>query len=93
MKVFLGLGKLLALVFWLVVLANWLQPFAEPFAQGLWLLGGVFAVVHLLEMLLFNGRFQGRDSPWWDRLQVLLFGVFHALTLLPPDVAAKQTAA
>ena len=92
MKVFLGLGKLLALVFWLGVLANLLQPFAEPFAQGLWLRGGIIAVVHLLEVALFNGRFQGRDSPWWDRLQVLLFGVFHALTLPPPDVAADQAA-
>jgi len=92
MKLFLWLGKLLALVFWLVVLANWLQPFAEPFAQGLWLLAGVVGCVHLLEMLLFNGRFQGRGRPWRDRLQVLLFGVFHALALPQPGAETDQAA-
>lgn len=77
MKVLLGLGKVVVVLFWLAVVINLVRPFAAPFAQGLLLAGGLTALVHLAEVALFNARFQARPRPWLDRLQVLLFGGFH----------------
>lgn len=88
MKVFLGLGKGLVLLFWLAVLVNLFKPFGPPFAQGLWLAGGLIGLIHLAELLLFKARFQGRAHPGLDRLQVLLFGIFHLSTL--PQPPAKE---
>lgn len=88
MKVFLGLGKAGAVLFWLVVLANLLDPFAQPFDLLLRLGGGLILLTHVLELLLFGARLKGRPRPWRDRLQVLLFGVFHLLAL--PQPRAKE---
>ena len=67
MKVFWGLGRLLTLLFWLVVLVNLVVPFVHP--------------LHLLELLVFRASFRGRPAPGRDRLRVLLFGIFHLQTL------------
>jgi putative membrane protein len=70
-------GKAAFLVFWLAVLANLLEPFAYPFHP---LINGVAAallLLHFIEMLATGARLKSRPSPWLDRLQVLLFGVFH----------------
>ncbi|MET1080925.1 MAG: DUF1145 domain-containing protein [Pseudomonas sp.] len=84
MKVFLGFGKGLVLLFWGAVVVNLIEPFARPFGEGLHLAGGLVLVAHVLELLLFNGRFKGRANPALDRLQVLLFGAFHLFPLLKP---------
>ncbi|WP_137886723.1 DUF1145 domain-containing protein [Pseudomonas sp. 2FE] len=90
MKVFLRLGKVVAGLFWLVVLVNLLSPFAKPFDLLLYVLGGVILLAHVAELTLFNYRLQGRPQPGLDRLQVLLFGVFHLLGL--PQPAVKREA-
>lgn len=77
MKVFWGLGKCVGLVFWLVVVVNLLQPFTHPINLLVNLVASVLLLVHLLEVLLFNRTLKTRAHPWRDRLQVLLFGIFH----------------
>ncbi|MHC6224376.1 DUF1145 domain-containing protein [Pseudomonas sp. X10] len=84
MKFILGLGKALTVVFWWVVLVNLLIPQYSPFnllisAAGIALLG-----LHLLEVLFFNGCLRGRSHRWFDRLQILLTGIFHVMSIPKP---------
>ncbi|TWI53057.1 putative membrane protein [Pseudomonas duriflava] len=71
------LGKLISLLFWLVVIANLVKPFAYPFDVLLNLAGVGLLIVHGLEVLLLNGRIRRSPTPWRSRLGVMLFGVFH----------------
>ncbi|MCP2070807.1 UNVERIFIED_ORG: putative membrane protein [Pseudomonas lini] len=81
MKVIWGLGRLLTLLFWLVVLVNLIIPFVHPLHLLVNFAGALLLAVHLLELLLFGASFRGRPSPGRDRLRVLLFGIFHLQTL------------
>lgn len=81
MRIFLGLGKVVALLFWLVVIANLISPFAQPFEMLLNGAGVLLILVHLFEIILFNSLLHGRSNPWGDRLKLLLFGVFHLLSI------------
>ena len=81
MKAFVGLGKVVALLFWLAVLANLLHPFAHPFATLLQVAGGLVLLIHIVELLVLGARLRGRPHPGLDRVQVLLFGIFHFLSL------------
>lgn len=81
MRLFMGLGKVVALLFWLVVIANVVSPFSQPFDMLLNGAGILLILVHLFEIMLFNSLLRGRASPWMDRLQLLLFGVFHLLSI------------
>jgi putative membrane protein len=88
MRVFLRLGKLLTLLFWALLLVNQLVGFTQPFALLLQVTGGVVLLAHALELRLFKSRLHNRPKPWLDRLQVMLFGVFHLYGLAP--VAAVE---
>ncbi|BBP61161.1 DUF1145 domain-containing protein [Pseudomonas sp. St316] len=81
MKVFWGLGRLLTLLFWLVVLVNLVVPFVHPLHELVTVAGGFLLVLHLLELLLFRASLRDRPAPGRDRLRVLLFGIFHLQTL------------
>jgi putative membrane protein len=83
MRVFLLLGKLITLLFWLLVLINQLVSFSQPFALLLQVTGALVLLAHALELVWFKSRFRNRPRPWLDRLQVLLFGVFHLYGLAP----------
>lgn len=87
MRVFLRLGKLLALLFWALVLVNLLASFAQPFGLLLHLAGALVLLMHGLELLLFKARLAQRPRPWLERLQVLLFGAFHLFGLPPVTLA------
>lgn len=91
MKVLMMLGKGLTALFWGVVLANLLQPFAQPFALLLQVLGAAVLLLHAGEYLLFKQRLQDRQKPALDMLQVLAFGIFHLLGLA--DEQAETDAA
>ena len=54
MKLLLGLGKLLAMLFWTVVLVNLFKPLTNPFHLLVNLVGSLLLLVHLLELVLFN---------------------------------------
>lgn len=91
MKTFLLLGKVLTALFWGVVLANLLQPFAQPFALLLHAAGVLILLVHGLELWLFDKRIATSAKPAQERVQVMLFGVFQLLGL-PDEPTAPQHA-
>lgn len=84
MKVLLALGKVLTVVFWWVVLVNLLMPQVLPFNLLINAAGAALFGLHLLEVLGFNGRLRGRSHRWFDRLQILLVGIFHVLSIPAP---------
>lgn len=88
MKVFWGLGRLLTLLFWLVVLVNLVMPFVHPLHLLVNFAGAFLLLLHVLELVLFRAQFRGRSSPGGDRLRVLLFGIFHLQTLLTAPEAS-----
>ncbi|BCX66548.1 MULTISPECIES: DUF1145 domain-containing protein [Pseudomonas] len=90
MKVLWGLGKLLTLLFWSVVLVNLLTPFVYPLYLLVNLAGGLLVVLHLLEALLSFRTLRGRAHPWLDRLKIVIFGVFHLQTI-PAPTAPKAS--
>jgi putative membrane protein len=90
MKVFWGLGKLLTLGFWLVVLLNLLLVLPNPFYVLIKLAGSLLALTHVLELLLFNGSLRGRAHPWRDRLRILVFGIFHLQSIPKPSLEAAH---
>ncbi|MCY1279865.1 hypothetical protein D9M69_320770 [compost metagenome] len=90
MKIVLGLGKALALLFWLVVLVNLFTPFAQPFAWLLHLCGATLLLLHGLELALFGARLQGRANLAWERAQVLLFGILRLLELPEPSATEPE---
>jgi putative membrane protein len=81
MKVLWRLGKFLTLLFWLVVLVNLLNPLIHPLHLLVKLAGNLLLLMHLLELVLFNSSLKRRAHRWRDRLQILLFGVFHLQTI------------
>ncbi|WP_394238893.1 DUF1145 domain-containing protein [Pseudomonas anguilliseptica] len=87
MKTFLTLGKVLTALFWGVVLANLLQPFAQPFALLLNGAGAFILLIHALELWFFGKRIAACPKPVQERVQVMLFGVFQLLGL-PAEQAA-----
>lgn len=86
MNVFWALGKLLTLLFWLVVLVNQLTPFINPLHLLVDLVGGLLALLHFLEAVFCYRSLRGRAHPWRDRLKILFFGVFHLQTIPAPTV-------
>ncbi|RMQ47032.1 hypothetical protein ALQ04_00026 [Pseudomonas cichorii] len=84
MQLFWGLGKLLTLGFWLVVVVNSIIEAPEPFGIMISIAGGLVLLAHVLELFLFNGRLRGRRHPWRDRGKILVFGIFHVLSIGRP---------
>ena len=81
MKALMIAGKALALSFWLVfgaALAKWL---GSPFEQLIYLLAAFLLSLHGLQLWLFSTLLVGRANPWLDRIQILLFGIFHLYPL------------
>ncbi|VXC89506.1 conserved hypothetical protein [Pseudomonas sp. 8Z] len=98
MKVLMMLGKVLAGAFWLVfaaALARWLD---SPFEQMIYVLGACLLLLHGLQLWLFANLLAARGSLLHERLQVLLFGIFHLYPLrkvsapAPTSVADQEVA-
>ena len=90
MKLLTTLGRLLAVLFWLAVLSNLIQPFAAPFAQLLDMAAGAVLLLHLLQLALCHGRLKASPRPTVDRLLLLVFGAFHLHALPSADAVAEQ---
>lgn len=90
MKLFWGLGKLLTLGFWAVVLVNLAFRAAGPFDVIIDMAGCLVLLTHLLELVLFNASLRGRAHPWRDRGKILLFGIFHIQAIGRPRVEARH---
>ncbi|HBZ95488.1 MULTISPECIES: DUF1145 domain-containing protein [unclassified Pseudomonas] len=93
MKALLIMGKALALVFWLVFGAALAKRLGTPFEQLVYLLAAFLALLHGAQLWLFSGLLSGRASPWLDRIQVLLFGIFHLYPLKTVQQPATVTTA
>ncbi|MDH2199153.1 DUF1145 domain-containing protein [Ectopseudomonas oleovorans] len=81
MKALLRMGKALALIFWLVFGAALSKRLEAPFEQLVYLLAGFLAFLHVAQLWLFSSLVAARANPWLDRVQVLLFGIFHLYPL------------
>ncbi|SFI67375.1 putative membrane protein [Pseudomonas guineae] len=92
MKIFLTLGKGLTALFWGAVLANLLQPFAQPFALLLNGAGAFILLIHALELWFFNARIAACPKPAQERVHVMLFGIFQLLGLPAEQVAVATVA-
>lgn len=90
MKLLTTLGRLLAVPFWLAVLANLIAPFAAPFALLLNLAGAAVFGIHLLQLGLCRARLRASASPTRDRLLLLLFGAFYLDALPGPEVLVEE---
>lgn len=90
MKTIARLGKLLATLFWCVVLSNLIFPFAQPFAQLLNMAGLGLLGLHLAELALFKAELAAQPHPVAARAKVLAFGIFHIGSL--PGAAAEVEA-
>ncbi|RAU49466.1 MULTISPECIES: DUF1145 domain-containing protein [unclassified Pseudomonas] len=90
MRVFWGLGKLLTLGFWAVVLAGQAVVLPVPFGGLITLAGCLLLLTHVVELLLFNGSLRGRSHPWRDRLHVLIFGIFHLQSFGRPTAEVQH---
>ncbi|KJU76928.1 DUF1145 domain-containing protein [Pseudomonas chengduensis] len=64
-------------MFWLVALLNLFYPFATPLGGWVNWAALLLLLAHVGELLLFRARLQGLPAQWWQRLQVLLFGMLH----------------
>ncbi|NBA94600.1 DUF1145 domain-containing protein [Pseudomonas sp. R5(2019)] len=85
-----GLGKCLTVLFWWVVLLNAFTPLVNPFHLLINAAGAGLLALHVLEVLLFNSRLQGRSHRWFDRLQILLVGIFHIQSIPSPAKVNKH---
>ncbi|MHA6492929.1 DUF1145 domain-containing protein [Pseudomonas borbori] len=93
MRTAINAGKVVAGLFWLVVMAALFGAFAKPFDQVLGLLGLLLIALHGVQLWLFANVFNGRRAPWLDRAQVMVFGVFHLMLLQPGlQLAAESDA-
>lgn len=90
MKLLTTLGRLLAVLFWLALLANLVSPLAKPFALLLDLVGAAVLGLHVLQLALCHGRLKASAQPTRDRLLLLLFGVFHLPALPSPQAVVEQ---
>lgn len=90
MKWFWGVGKALTMVFWWVVLLNLFMPMINPFNLLISAVGAALLLLHALEVLLFNRRLRGRSHHWFDRLQILLVGIFHVQSISAPTGASRH---
>ncbi|MFV3405784.1 MULTISPECIES: DUF1145 domain-containing protein [Pseudomonas] len=90
MKFILGLGKALTVVFWWVVLFNVFMPQPLPINLLINAAGLVLLTLHVLEVLCFNGSLRGRSHRWFDRLQILLTGIFHVMSIRKPEEATRR---
>jgi putative membrane protein len=87
MKFILGLGKVLTVLFWWVVLFNLFMPQPVPLNLLINAAGIVLLSLHVLEVLFFNASLRGRSHRWFDRLQILLTGIFHVMSIPKPNKA------
>ncbi|HGA2317598.1 TPA: DUF1145 domain-containing protein [Pseudomonas putida] len=90
MKFILGLGKVLTVAFWGVVLFNLMMPQPLPLNLLINALGILVLSLHFLEVLFFNGSLRGRSHRWFDRLQILLTGIFHVMSIPRPQEATRH---
>lgn len=92
MKFILGVGAVLTLLFWCVVIGNLIQPLAQPFTLLINLAGVLVLSAHVIELGYFNAIIQQRGNALVDRAKVLVFGVFYGYALKQTTAHAESHA-
>lgn len=93
MKFILGVGAVLTLLFWCVVIGNLIQPLAQPFTLLINLAGVLVLSAHVIELGYFNAIIQQRGNALVDRAKVLVFGVFYGYALKQTTAHAESIVA
>lgn len=77
------LMKAITLVFWVLAITAWIQGW-DGVLSYLPTIGGVVALIHVLEVLLFLAIFRKKSTNVrLDALQVFVFGMFHLQKFMP----------
>lgn len=85
MSVIWGTGKALTTAFWLLIITSLTITMPHPFGLMFKLAGGLLLLTHIIELIGYHASLRGRPHPWRDRLQILLFGLFHLNTFKRPQ--------
>lgn len=92
MKIIILSGKAITLVFWIFVLLSLFAVFSEPVTNMLGWVGVAVLLIHFVEVAIFTKRFGGQlIEPKYDKLMVLVFGVFHVLPFLMDEFNKNKT--
>lgn len=91
MKIIILAGKAITLAFWIFVLLSLFAVFSEPVAKMLGWVGVAVLLVHFVEVAMFTKRFGGKlIEPKYDKLMVLIFGIFHVLPFLMAEIKKES---
>ncbi|MNL87947.1 hypothetical protein D3C87_2173850 [compost metagenome] len=66
------------------------MPMLNPFHLLINAAGAALLLLHFLEVLLFNRSLRGRSHRWFDRVQILLVGIFHVQSMRAPAKGAHH---
>ena len=77
------MGKVVTLFFWGVVLLSLFSVFPQSIASLIGWAGVAILLIHFVEVAIFTKRF-GNElvEPKYDKLMVLVFGIFHVLPFM-----------
>lgn len=84
-------GKAVTLFFWGAVIASLFAIFPKPITSMLGWAGVAILLVHFVEVAMFTRRFGGQlVEPKFDKLMVLVFGIFHVLPFMLNEVESRK---
>ncbi len=91
MKIIILIAKSVTLAFWVTVLLSLFSVFSEPLTEMLGWMGAAVLLIHFIEVAMFTKRFSHRlIEPKFDKLMVLVFGVFHMLPFLMDEIKKEK---
>ena len=91
MKAIILIGKVITLIFWIAVFVSLFSVFSDPIAHLLGWAGAAVLLVHFIEVAIFTKRFGKKlIEPKFDKLMVLIFGIFHIMPFLLKITVIKR---
>ncbi len=91
MKMIILIGKVVTLLFWVAVLVSLFSVFPESVETILGWAGAGILLVHFVEVALFTRRFGAQlIEPKFDKLMVLVFGIFHVLPFMMKALSEEK---
>ncbi len=88
-KNFLLMNKVITLLFWVAVGANYALGLPAPIGPALALAGPLIFAAHIVEVLVFFVKYRTASKAVMpDAVQILIFGVFHFKPIIDKSKAA-----
>ncbi len=88
MNAFLWIGKGVTLCFWGAVVLSLFSVFPDRVASLLGWAAVAVLVLHVIEVVMFASLLSTHSlEPKYDKMRVLIFGIFHVLPLLLKEKA------